>query len=654
MPYPQGYIQKVKEGAKTDAKGLEKVIVTSSQTIQSVSYKVNTIFYGKPDEMSEANEGNKRLRNVLDMGVIPLLDILTSVDACELVNYALDKLRSSRIGASTFDPNKRPTDTFGIVKWTFQKAAFDVQTQIDGFYNEVGDISSLNVSNGAKLLNIITNIKNEFRSFTDIVSSENPSAGQDITTLLSAFPQLRNVGNYINDSVSFFDRYSDFRQLRNEDIQRAINTINKIRQYCVLIQSLNNPTSAALAIAQGPITTELNKLLKNIDVQKLVPTLKSLSQSLKNIASVLNSIKSVIDTARLLLRVFMSLIYVFRLIVNFFRAIPLPNQFTTVGVTNTFSSALTNLNESGPNTLEVRMSQINTLLGTVTLFLNNTLPIVNEILQKINTLIANIERCKDSINILPKEVLDDLKNSTNSVQNATNNLQAFLDEKKQNDETRSSDSQIGQFTIKIITEEVIEENFGLRRRYGVALNNRGILQVQSQPTFASDNNVIINEVKLLLQQNGLIKEDTSIYTDSEINTINESRSYLADDNLNIYPEDTTINEDGEDSSIASEIREFVTQSRRGRRLLNRSRRKLQQQRAQLNRDLGTNSPSSTTKEQEFEVKAYTRIPPSTLPTFLLKTIKIKAETDKQALDIAKEELDPDDNKNYRYEIKKLS
>jgi len=588
MPYTNGYIQQVKKNAKTDAKGLEKVIVNSAKTIQSISYKVNTIFYGK-EEMPIEDGNKKRFKNPLDMGVIPILDILTSVDACELVNYALDKLRSANIGSSRFDPNNKPQDTFGIIKWTFQKTAFDVQKQIDGFYNEVGDLSSLNISKGEKVLNLITNVKNTFATFTQAFSNvQNPdrlaSINPDIILLIEAFPQLRNVGNYVNDSLSFFDKFSDFRQLQNADIQKAVNTINKIRQYCVLIQSINQPIGAILSIAQGPITSELGRLLKDIDVQKLVPTLKAISQELKKITSVLNSVKNIIDTSRLLIRIFLSLIYVFKLIITFFRALPAPNQFTTVGVTNTFSSALQDLKEAGPGTLEVRLSQVNILLNTVTLFLNTTLPIVNEIIQKINTLVTSIERCKDSANILPNDVLDDINNNLQAAQNSVNDLQSFLDNKKEKDLTRSSSSQLGEFTINIITEQVVEETFSLRRRYGVALNNQGIIQVQSQPTFASDDNVIINEVKLLLQQNGLIKEDTSIYTDSEINVINESRAYLLDDNLDIYPDNNNTDETG----ITAEISGFVTSSKRGRRLLNRARSAMQRQRQNLNQNLASN------------------------------------------------------------------
>lgn len=589
MPYTSGYIQKARANSKTDAKGLEKTIIKSAQAVQSMSYKVSTIFYGKDDSISAKNS-NKRMKNPLDIGILPLLDILTSVDACELVAYSLDKLRSASAGAVKFNPKSDPpSDTFGKIKWSFQKVAFDAQTQIDGFYNDVGDINSLDISKGAKALNVITEVKNTFATFTQIFSNGvNPdrlaSANPDIVALLEAFPQLRSVGNYINDSLSFFDKFSDFRQLRNEDIQKAVTTIGKIRQYCVLIQSLNNPVGAIVTIAQNAISSELDRLLKDIDVQKLVPTLKNISQELKKLLSMMNSLKSIVDLCRLLIRVFLNLMFAFRVIIQFFRSNPTPNKYTTVGVTNRFSDSLNNIKNAGPNTFEVRLSQINTLLNTVSLFLNTTLPLINEVIQKVNTLIASIQRCENSSNLLPESILEDLNNTSQQLNSTASELQYFLDQTTQNNLTRSGNTQLGQFTIEIITEQITEPTFGLRRRYGVAFNNNGVLQVQSQPTFASDDNVIINEVKLLLQQNGLIQSDSSIYTDSEINVMNESRSYLADDNLDIYPQiDLESNTGGTD--ILTTINNFVTNLPGGTTFLEDSRRAVRERRSRLSEQL---------------------------------------------------------------------
>jgi hypothetical protein len=584
MPYSPRYTQNARAGSKSSAKGLEKIIIKSGLAVQDMSFKVNTLFYGK-SEMSTANSTGRRMKNPLDMGIIPILDILSSVDACELVSYALDKLRAAAPGGSSFNPNDKPTDPFGIVKWTFQKAAFDVQTQIDGFYNEVDDITALGVSGGAKILNLITEIKNKFSTFTNAFSNqEDPerfaSIDPDIVTLLEAFPQLRSVGNYVNDSLSFFDKFSDFRQLQNADIQKAVNTINKIRQYCVLIQSLNNPTAAVLALAQNAIASQLDGLLKNLDLTQLIPTLKRINESLKSLIAICNSINSIINFGRLIIRIFSTIIFVFKVISKFFKKNPAPTAYATLGITTTSSDALTQLQKT-VTTIETRLSQVASLLNVVSLVLNTILPILNEVIEKINTLIANIERCENSSNVLPKDVIDSVKNTVSELQNKTNELQAFLDKKKQNDLTTSDSSQLGEFTIQIIEEQVVEESFGLRRRYGVALNNNGVVQVQSQPTFASDDNVIINEVKLLLQQKGLIKYVSPLYTDTELANINDAMSYLADNNIN-----NNIGYVESDIDITQDANSFFGGLPGGRRFRKRAQEAMLRERQNLNQTLG--------------------------------------------------------------------
>jgi hypothetical protein len=272
---------------------------------------------------------------------------------------------------------------------------------------------------------------------------------------------------------------------------------------------------------------------------------------------------------------------VFRVVIRFLKALPVPNQFTTVGITNTASDVLSDIKKKGPTTLEVRLAQISSLLGNITILLNTLLPIINEVIQKVNNLLANLQTCDNA----PENLKSDLQNTVNNLQATVNTLQAFLDNKKENDLTRS-DTQLGQYTIQIITENVIDETFSLRRRYGVALNNQGIVQVSSQPTFASDDNVIINEVKLLLQQAGLVQETAGIYTDSELNNLTEASSYLFNDNINSQPDLSAISElDMDQSSIT----DFISSLDGNSQLRKRARAALNKNRQNLSSILGSNT-----------------------------------------------------------------
>ncbi len=662
MSFNSRYSESIKNKTKSDAKGLEKVIININFTIIDITAYLNTIFYGKGEQLGD--EKNKRRRNPLDAGIIPVLDSLASIDFCELLDYINNQIGNINLGEGRFDPSKQPDDFFGKIKWRFQKTAFDVQTEIDGFYNDFNNLDSPDGKIGA--LRLLSKIRIQFANFTQTISDlSNPIRVQpidpDLALLLDAFPQIKNIGNFVSDKLAYFNKYTDYRQISNEEFKKITDTVAKIRQYCVLIQSLNNPAGSIAQFGGDILKRELKDLLKNFNPQDIIPTLKKINETLKKIQNICNNIKNVIQLASVIIRVFSVLIFVFKVIIRFFKAFPAPNQFTTVGITNTTADALNQIQKKGPGTFEVRLGQISTVLDSISLLLNTLLPIINEIISKVNNLLASIQRCANP----PQDLLSDIQNTIDGLQITTNELQAFLDNKQQNDLTRSTRSQLGQFTINIITEQVIEESFGLRRRYGVALNNQGIVQVQSQPTFASDDNVIINEVKLLLQQKGLIKKDNSLYTDNELATINYATAYLSNDDLNINPDldgiDSIVdslaefNDDpeGSDLNMANEAKSFVGGLKRGRRLQRRARKAVLRERQRLNATLGRQTRQTVT-EYDYEIKVYARIPPSTLPTFLIKTIKTKAETDKQALDIAKEEMDPDNNKNYRYDLKKLS
>jgi hypothetical protein len=582
MSFNSRYSQQVKQKTQSDAKGLEKVIITFSFAVIDISSYINTIFYGK-GEMPASDKG-KRRKNPLDMGVIPVLDILASVDLCDLFSSLTNALGNINIGSSTFNPDKQPDDTFGKIKWRFQKTAYDVQTEIDGFYNDFNDLSSIESKIGA--LRVLTKIRSEFAGFTQIISNiSNPdrlaAADPDIVLLLDAFPPLKNIGNYVNDTLSYFDRFTDYRQLQNEDIQKIVDTVKKIRQYCIAIQALNNPAAIAAQYGASLLKDEINNLLKDLDVQQIVPTLKKINEALKKIISICNNVNNIIQFASTIIRLFSTLIFVFRVIIRFLKTLPAPNQFTTVGVTNTASDVLNEIKKKGPTTFEVRLAQISSLLNTITLLLNTLLPIINDVIQRVNNLLANLQSCSNT----PEDLKNSLQDTVNNLQSSVNTLQAFLDNKNQNDVTRS-DTQLGEYTIQIITEQVTDETFNLRRRYGVALNNSGIVQVSSQATFASDDNVIINEVKLLLQQAGLIQDSSGIYTDSELNTLNEASSYLFNDNINTQPDLSTINAfDSDQSSVTN----YISSTDGNSQLRKRAKAALNKNRQNLSKILGSNT-----------------------------------------------------------------
>ena len=269
----------------TSAKGLEKAIGVISKFIIKVQGKVNEIFYGK---FTSGKEPENFLKRLLNKGVINLLELIATVDFCNILNYSLNNLPG---GGQLFDPNKEPDNTASFIdrkKFFIQKKAYDTQQLIDKYYREYLDTN--NPQSKVGLFVLIQEIK---QSLGDTLLS--PTEGINDPLLKQNFPQLGNASNFLQNGLGLLDRYTDVRQITNEDVQRLISTIDKIRQYCIIIQGLNNPKNLV-----GLIDSSLNGAIQRelADISNLIinpdKAVKVLSNILKAVSTINNIAQKVL------------------------------------------------------------------------------------------------------------------------------------------------------------------------------------------------------------------------------------------------------------------------------------------------------------------------------------------------------------------------
>jgi hypothetical protein len=79
------------------------------------------------------------------------------------------------------------------------------------------------------------------------------------------------------------------------------------------------------------------------------------------------------------------------------------------------------------------------------------------------------------------------------------------------DKKNSKNNKFGPYTIEILTEQSVDTEIKLRRRYGIAIDEKGILATQSDATYASDDKIIIAEVKAKLLALGLVNTNALGY-----------------------------------------------------------------------------------------------------------------------------------------------
>lgn len=618
------------------AKGLEKIILKATLALIRFSYGLQKLFYGKPIPREKYIKSTRIPKNPLDLGIIPILRILASIDYCNLLTWL-----ASRTNLGRFDPNNPPpNDAPKLVrtKWKIQKTAYDAQKKIDDFEGRYADNTNPNSKVGLfRLVSQLEQILTEdFKKAIDSTGELGTTA--DVDALINAFPQFRVANSYLRDSFAFFRRYTDYRQISNPEYQRILAKVQKIRQVLILIQSINTPaallsTLAFSGIAPG-ILEQIKRIEKLIRPERALPFLRRVLETLRNIQKICQAILNFIQIAQLIITVVTILIRVIRIIIQFLKLLPVPNAFTTVGITTTFSDAVNIIKEKGPTTFEKRLNQVVLFLLTLQMLLMVILPILNEIIFNLTRIIATLEGCR----YMDQKLLQDLKGVRDQLQDSADRMYLFLKNKENNDsssgnsnpnltpidqilanpgdldttgisaalgvppppvanrggsrgrgatssgvpssgqgsanqtqreqaiadlkkknqdvgipdvvisaiETAFANSEpsqpgknitnpvgkIGEYTIQIITEEVVEETFGLKRRYGVALNNKGEKIVQSIPTYASDSQIIIKEVQQLLLSKGLVKLNFSLYDPDQENTLKEATSYLFNRDLN--------------------------------------------------------------------------------------------------------------------------
>jgi len=563
----------IKEG-QTTATGLEKAIFIAGDAILKAQFAVDGVFYGKFQY-----SGQNKFKQALDKGVVNVINDLSEIDICQVLNYALGQVP----GSKQFDPENVPSGSLEFAKYKVQKAAYDTQLKIDGFHSSY--LESSDPDTKAKgVYEIIKEIQDAFKEVSD---PEAQSALRD-PRLTQAFPQLGGVNTFLEKAFSDFNRYSDYRQIPSSDIQKLINTIDKTRAYTILVQGLSTPANAIgfvdSVFPNANIQDLLQKVQKIIDPARLMPLLKNIVESLKKIQSICNVFVSFISIAQGIIRIATLLIKVLKIIVKFLKKLPIPNVYTVVGITNTLSGFCEDILKR-LKTLEDRLNQINTLLSLCVSLFRDLSVILYDIIAKINRMLVSLEACSNA----DPQIIKDLQDARDGLQKTADFFTKFVEnyDNKKSVDTAS----FGDYTIQIVTEEVVDNSISLRRRYGIAMAVNGAIVAQSDPTFASDNLIIINEVKAILASKGFVKLESFALSPSEANTISESLSYLFDNNISLNDLENLDFDNGLDSGTNEDendglgLNAFMNKLNGGKKLRQRMRKMLKQSSDQLQGDL---------------------------------------------------------------------
>lgn len=588
--------------------GVNKILWGSANTQPQVSAKYNPVSGSLEYTVTPALQQSRapqdpgtafsKIKDFSQSGVYNILDALNAVDLCSVLTYAYDNINIKK--------NPRPPrETWSESQESFyalQDQAFAVQTTIDKYtalpnvlvssyigtnpttvtnQQAVTDSGAPSGSNNISGTNVDKfNTYNLILAIQDILQRERQSATGSLFTpeekqLIALVPGLAGNINFLDDFLGYVQKYTDYRNISNEELIKLQRKISQVRAACVTIQNLNIKSGAALIgnFLGVDIRSQIQQLSRFINPTRIIPRLKQINDAIRSFIRIATKVQNVLTQMQFIIKLALLFIKVLKFIQSFFLTNPLPSLFTTAGIQNAFSKA----REAAQNTtgdLVRLLKEVNALLGVVLIFIRYLLANANELLIRLDRLLLSLEGCeatKDS------DVLKELRATRESLVELRDQLGTYVTQydSKTNPETAF----FAEYEIRVVDEEVIERAIVNKRRRGIALDKNGFIVTQSDLTFATNTQVIIEEVKVKLISAGLVQPSFAIFDGQDLAVISTSLDYLdsndvLQDDLNLQTVENLDTPDNEDENKGTGLNAFINKLPGGRRLRRRTRASL--------------------------------------------------------------------------------
>lgn len=573
--------------SSADAKGMEKAVLVVQQVASMLQISLITVFEGKPIVPG------KKHKNPLDNGIIPTLKNISAIDLCNILTHVISKtpslVKQIPLGADRKNGSNDKADSTkkeSRVKTEFEKAlqflqdnAYEAQKLIDKYYYDFGDIQNIQSKSALFALT---------RDLQSVLNSSIETTNSISAQLPKTIPQLQAYQSFTENALGFFNKYSDFSSLSQKELQKITSYVDKIRGILVAIQTIDPNVLSSITglLLQSPkIQEEINKLNKIVKPERLLPFVKNVQQVCVSIQKQADLLINAIRRGQALINTIVMVVSTLQKVIKFLVALLnfLANTFTTAGLSIQFQNAYNKLQKFLENIIE-RLSQLNQILQIILVIVEYVIGQINEVIQYLKLIILNLENCQYS----DPEIVKDLNNTVKSLEDTVKVLNDFKTNYENN--KTSTDNTFGdrknKYTIKIITEQIVDEGINLKRRYGVALDKNAVLVASSTPTFASQDSIIIDEVKLILVSKKLVNPDISELSSESISTINEALNFLEDDSITMQEFIDDLNTDfsttseglddpnNEDEEKGIGLNAFLNKLPGGKKLRQRVRKKM--------------------------------------------------------------------------------
>ena len=440
--------------------------------------------------------------------------------------------------------------------YTLQDAAKDVQVQIDKFIAYPNVFIGSYVGTGPNAVPIdqavsksaapseggtsVTayNVYFLMQSIKETFSVTGQGTGSlfnaEEISLLSTVPGLGVNLNFIDDFIAQINKYSDYRNIPNSELQRLVTQINTVRSVCVTIQNLDFKSALALVgnFLGTDIRAQIQKLSEFLDPTQIIKYLKEINSSLRAFIKIAQQVQGVLSLGQFLIKLALIFNKVFTFIIQFFLSNPAPGVSLTAGLISRFEDAKTKA-KSETAGIATLLKTINSLLEVAVTFIRYILANTNELLSRLNILLVNLQACEA---VKDSDVIAELQETRNSLLDLQEQFATYITQ--YDSKVNPSSMMFGEYDIRVVDEELTDKAIVNKRRRGIALDTKGQIVAQSDLTFATNTSIIIAEVQHKLMAIGLVKSGVGIIDAATLDTIATSINYLnsndiAENDLNI-------------------------------------------------------------------------------------------------------------------------
>jgi hypothetical protein len=293
-----------------------------------------------------------------------------------------------------------------------------------------------------------------------------------------------------------------------EDIRKLYKTFSDTKELLNGIANAENPADLLKVIGAKSAISKLNDLL---NPKNLIPTLQGILTTVQSINIVISQLNDYVGKLAKIANILTQVANAFIVIAKFIRKMPLPNMYTTAGITSTLS----NISEK----MDYKARQALFNLKATTEFLNSLAYALNGLIRRIAVLIETLQYILNKLQTCDKTknlpITQKLKEATIALENNTTQLQNSLPKKP----TATKTVVYKGYNLSIVEEEVTDSGIALTRRYGIVTDKRGVLVLQSELTYANNTDLIFNELKFLVDKNGLNADINAPATVSEADMV---------------------------------------------------------------------------------------------------------------------------------------